>query len=61
MSAAKSEDRLRALAARGAAELAGATAQELLAWTDANFGGDYLVASNMQDAVLVEMADGGFA
>ena len=56
---------LQALAERGAAELADADAEELLRWTDENFGGStaggparsgYVVASNMQDAVLVEMA-----
>lgn len=51
-----SEDQLRALAARGAAELDGATAEDLLAWTDANFGGEYVVASNMQDAALIDLA-----
>ena len=50
------EDQLRALAARGAAELDGATAEELLAWTDRHFGADYVVASNMQDGVLVHLA-----
>jgi phosphoadenosine phosphosulfate reductase len=47
---------LRQLAEQGAAELDGASAAELLAWTDKHFGGEYVVASNMQDAVLVEMA-----
>ena len=57
---------LRALAERGAAELEGASADDLLRWTDENFGGDagaglpatsgYVVASNMQDAALVSMA-----
>lgn len=50
------EDRLRELAARGAAELDGAGAEDLLAWTDRHFGGSYVVASNMQDAVLVHLA-----
>jgi phosphoadenosine phosphosulfate reductase len=60
------ENELRALAARGAAELEGASAAELLRWTDENFGGvngprgwatcNYVVASNMQDAVLVDLA-----
>lgn len=60
------EAQLRELAARGAAELDGATATELLEWTDANFGGvrgprggatcNYVVASNMADAVLVDLA-----
>ncbi|BBY61465.1 phosphoadenylyl-sulfate reductase [Mycolicibacterium sarraceniae] len=47
---------LRELAERGAAELDGASAVELLAWADKHFGGEYVVASNMQDAVLVDMA-----
>jgi phosphoadenosine phosphosulfate reductase len=47
---------LQALAERGAAELEGAGALDLLRWTDENFGGNYVVASNMQDAVLVDLA-----
>ena len=47
---------LRALAARGAAELDGATAAELLAWVDTHFTGEYVVASNMADAVLIDLA-----
>ncbi|MGB3485991.1 MAG: phosphoadenylyl-sulfate reductase [Mycobacterium sp.] len=50
------ETELRELAARGAAELDGAGAEELLRWTDEHFGGSYIVASNMQDAVLVDLA-----
>lgn len=50
------ETELRELAARGAEELDGASAHELLAWTDRHFAGNYVVASNMQDGVLVEMA-----
>jgi phosphoadenosine phosphosulfate reductase len=60
------EAQLRELAARGAAELEGASATELLRWTEENFGGvngprgwatcNYVVASNMADAVLVDMA-----
>ena len=50
------ETELQQLAERGAAELAGADANDLLRWTDENFGGDYVVASNMQDAVLVSLA-----
>ncbi|UCZ62126.1 MULTISPECIES: phosphoadenylyl-sulfate reductase [Mycolicibacterium] len=50
------ETELRELAERGAEELADATAEELLRWVDENFSGQYVVASNMQDAVLVEMA-----
>jgi phosphoadenosine phosphosulfate reductase len=60
------EDELRELAERGAKELDGADAIDLLRWTDENFGGvhgprgaatcRYVVASNMQDAVLVDLA-----
>jgi phosphoadenosine phosphosulfate reductase len=50
------ESDLIELAERGAAELADASAEELLQWTDAHFGGEYVVASNMQDGVLVSMA-----
>lgn len=51
-----SETDLQALAERGAVELDGANATDLLRWTDVNFGGNYIVASNMQDAVLVDLA-----
>ena len=64
--AKRTEAELRELAARGAAELDGASAPELLRWTEENFGGvngprgwatcNYVVASNMQDAVLVDLA-----
>lgn len=47
---------LRKLAERGAAELEGTGAFDLLRWVDENFAGEYVVASNMQDAVLVDMA-----
>ena len=50
------ETGLRELAAHGAAELAGANAEELLRWTDEHFADTYVVASNMQDAVLVDLA-----
>lgn len=53
---AMSDESLRELAARGAAELDGASASDVLAWTDAHFGSHYVVASNMQDGVLVDMA-----
>src|SRR3954466_11701659 len=66
MSDLMTETDLQELAARGAAELDGASAADLLRWTEENFGGingprgwatcNYLVASNMQDAVLVDMA-----
>lgn len=57
---------LRRLADRGAAELDGAGAADLLRWTDDHFGTGngsdershcrYVVASNMQDAVLIDHA-----
>lgn len=50
------ETDLRELAAQGARELDGASAEELLRWTEEHFGGSYIVASNMQDAVLVDLA-----
>ena len=59
------ETDLQDLAERGAAELGpDATAEELLRWTDEHFasaggpanGSGYIVASNMQDAVLVDLA-----
>jgi len=53
---APTEAVLRDLAARGAAEMADAGAQELLGWTERHFGGHYVVASNMADAVLIDMA-----
>ncbi|MCU1628546.1 MAG: adenylylsulfate reductase, thioredoxin dependent [Pseudonocardia sp.] len=56
MSVATETD-LRAVAERGAAELGpAATAQRLLAWAAETFGSRMIVASNMQDAVLVDLA-----
>jgi phosphoadenosine phosphosulfate reductase len=57
----RTEDDLIALAERGAEELADASAEELLRWTEEHFGAGtdgsgYVVASNMQDGVLVHMA-----
>ncbi|RZL72201.1 MAG: phosphoadenylyl-sulfate reductase, partial [Rhodococcus sp. (in: high G+C Gram-positive bacteria)] len=54
--ATATQDDLRLLAAQGAASLEGASAQELLRWTEETFGNDYIVASNMQDGVLVHLA-----
>jgi phosphoadenosine phosphosulfate reductase len=52
-----SEDELRRIAEDGAAQLGSdATAAQLLQWTEETFGANYIVASNMQDAVLVELA-----
>ncbi|GAA1847209.1 phosphoadenylyl-sulfate reductase [Pseudonocardia alni subsp. carboxydivorans] len=51
------ETDLRATAERGAAELGpDATAEQLLAWAAQTFGDRLIVASNMQDAVLVDLA-----
>ena len=47
---------LREVAERGAAELADASAAEVLAWTAQTFDERFIVASNMQDAVLVHLA-----
>ncbi|MCO1656643.1 phosphoadenylyl-sulfate reductase [Pseudonocardia humida] len=56
MSVATETD-LRAVAERGAAELGpDATAGRLLDWAAATFGRRLIVASNMQDAVLVDLA-----
>ncbi|MEU4416124.1 phosphoadenylyl-sulfate reductase [Nocardia salmonicida] len=52
-----SEEELRTLAEQGAAELGpDASPTDLIAWTDRNFGNGYIVASNMQDGVLVHLA-----
>ena len=51
------ETALRATAGRGAAELGpDATAEQLLDWAAETFGDRLIVASNMQDAVLVDLA-----
>ena len=48
---------LRAVAERGAAELGpDATAEQVLAWGAQTFGDGLIVASNMQDAVLIDLA-----
>ncbi|HEY9413814.1 MAG TPA: phosphoadenylyl-sulfate reductase [Pseudonocardia sp.] len=57
MSVTEVEEDLRGLAEQGTAELGpDATAGELLEWTARTFGTEFIVASNMQDAVLVELA-----
>ncbi|RJO69913.1 phosphoadenylyl-sulfate reductase [Nocardia panacis] len=57
ISAEATEEQSRAIAARGAAELGpDATAADLLEWTERTFGPQYIVASNMQDGVLVHLA-----
>jgi phosphoadenosine phosphosulfate reductase len=48
---------LRQVAERGAAELGvDASAAQVLSWTAETFGDRWIVASNMQDAVLVDLA-----
>ena len=49
---------LKAIAEAGAAELGpDATAEQLLRWTAETFGPDFVIAANMQDAVLIDVAD----
>lgn len=52
----RNDDELRALAESGAADLAEASASEALRWTADTFGDNVIVASNMQDAVLIDLA-----
>ena len=47
---------LREVAQRGAAELEGASATDILAWADTELRGRLVVASSMQDAVLIDLA-----
>jgi phosphoadenosine phosphosulfate reductase len=52
----RDDDQLRAIVAAAAPELAAATADEALRWAADTFGDSLIVASNMQDAVLVDLA-----
>jgi phosphoadenosine phosphosulfate reductase len=47
---------LKELAEAASAELADASAEEALAWTAKTFGDNWILASNMQDAVLIDLA-----
>lgn len=49
---------LRSVARDAAERLANATAAEILAWTAQTFGARWIVASSMQDAVLLHLAAG---
>ncbi|ONI76935.1 phosphoadenosine phosphosulfate reductase [Actinosynnema sp. ALI-1.44] len=49
-------DELRDLAEKASGELADANAAEALEWTARTFGDDWILASNMQDAVLIDLA-----
>src|SRR5262245_31901950 len=50
------KEELKVLADKASEELAGATALEALRWTVDTFGKAFIVASNMQDAVLIDLA-----
>ncbi|MER7012550.1 phosphoadenylyl-sulfate reductase [Saccharopolyspora sp. NPDC000359] len=52
----RGDDELRALVEEAAPRLAEASAQEALRWAAETFGDELIVASNMQDAVLVDLA-----
>ncbi|HVV09349.1 phosphoadenylyl-sulfate reductase [Amycolatopsis sp.] len=56
MTTATTKEDLKALADKASEELADATALEALNWTVGTFGDDFIVASNMQDAVLIDLA-----
>lgn len=56
MTAVTAKEELKALADKASVELADATAREALDWTVGTFGDDFIVASNMQDAVLIDLA-----
>jgi phosphoadenosine phosphosulfate reductase len=50
------QEELKALAEQAGERLADASAAEALAWTAETFGDDFIVAANMQDAVLIDLA-----
>jgi phosphoadenosine phosphosulfate reductase len=52
----KFTERMQALAARGARELDGEDATQVVRWIDENLSGSYVVASSMKDAVLIDIA-----
>ena len=56
MSTITRAEELRIIVDAASVELAQATAQEALEWTARTFGQRWIVASNMQDAVLVDLA-----
>ncbi|WP_216216200.1 phosphoadenylyl-sulfate reductase [Amycolatopsis aidingensis] len=56
MTTATSNEELKALAEKASEELAEASATEALEWAVRHFGDDLIVASNMQDAVLIDLA-----
>jgi len=56
MTTATRAEELRVIAEAASVELADASAEEALAWTARTFGDSWIVASNMQDAVLIDLA-----
>ncbi|MEU4739302.1 phosphoadenylyl-sulfate reductase [Actinosynnema sp. NPDC023658] len=56
MTAPTRDEELKVIAEVASVELAQASAEEALAWTARTFGESWIVASNMQDAVLVDLA-----
>ena len=56
MTTATKNEQLRELAERASDELAEASAEQALRWTVDTFGSDFIVAANMQDAVLIDLA-----
>lgn len=55
MTTRSAPDQLRELAEQACDELADASATEVLRWTVHTFGADLVVASNMQDGVLIDL------
>ncbi|MGW4110149.1 phosphoadenylyl-sulfate reductase [Actinosynnema sp. NPDC004786] len=56
MTAPTRVEELKVIAEAASVELADASAEEALAWTARTFGESWIVASNMQDAVLIDLA-----
>ncbi|WP_447009692.1 phosphoadenylyl-sulfate reductase [Saccharothrix hoggarensis] len=56
MTAPTRVEELKVIAEAASVELAEASAEEALAWTARTFGESWIVASNMQDAVLIDLA-----
>ncbi|WP_007025123.1 phosphoadenylyl-sulfate reductase [Saccharomonospora iraqiensis] len=56
MSGSRTPDQLETLATGASRRLADATAEQALRWAVEEFGDDLIVASNMQDAVLIDVA-----
>ncbi|HVW40532.1 MAG TPA: phosphoadenylyl-sulfate reductase [Amycolatopsis sp.] len=56
MTTVTDKDELKGLADKASEELASASAIQALEWAVGTFGDDLIVASNMQDAVLIDLA-----